>query len=188
MPDLPRVDSELTDGRVALREWVAGDAATMTPPLNDREIAYWTRVPSPYGRADAEDYLRRMEQLRDVGAELALAIVSASDRELLGSISLRVASWDNRRGELGYLVFAHARGRDVATRSVRLLARFAFERLGLRRVEILAATGNRASQRVAEKAGFTREGVLRSYMDNRGERLDMVAFSLLPGELGPDPD
>ena len=58
------------------------------------------------------------------------------------------------------------------------------EQLGLGRVEILAATGNRASQRVAERAGFTREGVLRSYTDNKGERLDMIAYSLLPGDLG----
>jgi RimJ/RimL family protein N-acetyltransferase len=158
----------------------------MTSALNEAEIARWTRVPSPYTRADALDFLRRMEQARAAGTELALAITSASAGELLGSISVRVSSTENNRGELGYLVFAFARGRDVATRAVRLLARFGFERLGLQRVEILAATGNRASQRVAEKAGFQREGVLRAYMDSGNERLDMVSFSLLPGEL-PDP-
>jgi RimJ/RimL family protein N-acetyltransferase len=155
----------------------------MVAPLNEPEIARWTRVPAPYTRTDAEDFIRRAEERRKSGDELSLAIVAAPAGDLLGSISVRVASWDNMRGELGYLVFAHARDRGVATRAVRLLTRFALEHIGLRRVEVLAATGNLASQRVAEKAGFTREGVLRSYMDVRGTRLDMVAFSLLPGEL-----
>ena len=184
MSGLRHLDSPLTDGTVALREWTDADVEAMTAPLNDAEIARWTRVPSPYTRADAEDFLERMEARRATGEELALAIVSAADGELLGSMSVRVSSRENGRGELGYLVFERARGQGVATRAARLLARYAFERLDLRRVEILAAVGNAASQRVAEKAGFTREGVLRSYMDNRGERLDMVAWSLLPADLG----
>jgi RimJ/RimL family protein N-acetyltransferase len=182
MPGLPQLDEPLTDGVVALREWSDADAAALIAPLNEPEIARWTRVPSPYTRADAEEYLAGREPRRESGEELSLAIVSASTGELLGSIGVRVASRENLRAELGYLVFAPARGRGVATRAVRLLARYAFESLGLRRVEILTAAGNPASQRVAEKAGFTREGVLRSYMDNKGERLDMVAWSLLPEE------
>jgi RimJ/RimL family protein N-acetyltransferase len=183
VPGLPQLDQRLTDGTVALREWREADIGTMTSRLNEAEIARWTRVPSPYTVADAEDFLARKETQRLSGEELSIAIVSAATDELLGSISVRVASWEHLRGELGYLVFAHARGRDVATRAVGLLARFAFERLGLRRVEILTATGNRGSQRVAEKAGFAREGVLRSHTDGGGERLDMVVWSLLPEEL-----
>ena len=167
---------------MALRNWTEADADALIAPLNEPEIARWTRVPSPYTRADAGDFFARMRARLTSGEELSLAIVSISTGELLGSIALRVG-WENRRGELGYLVFAPARGRAVATRAVRLLARFGFERLGLGRIEILAATANPASQRVAEKAGFTREGVLRSYMQSGGERLDMVSFSLLPDEL-----
>jgi RimJ/RimL family protein N-acetyltransferase len=181
---LPHLDAPLTDGHVALREWTDDDADAMTSPLNEGEIARWTTVPSPYTRADAEEFLRRNEQQRMGGEELGLAIVSAFGDDLLGSIGIRVTSWEHRRGDLGYLVFEPARRRGVAPRAVRLLARFGFERLGLRRMEILTATGNEWSQRVAEKAGFTREGVLRSHMDNGdGERLDMVSYSLLPEEL-----
>jgi RimJ/RimL family protein N-acetyltransferase len=183
MSGLHRLDAPLTDGHVVLREWTEDDVEAMTAPLNDAEIARWTRVPAPYTRSDAEEYLARAEARRELGDELALAIASSEDDRLLGSLSVRVASRENQRGELGYLVFSHARGRGVATRAVRLLARYAFQRLGLRRLEILAAVENEASQRVAEKAGFTREGVLRSYMDNRGTRLDMVSWSLLPDEL-----
>ena len=183
--ELPPLDQPLSDGEVAVREWTGADVEPLVAPLNEREIARWTRVPAPYTRTDAEEFLVRADERRRTAEELSLAIVAATGGALLGSISVRVTSWENLRGELGYLVFAHARGRDVATRAVRLCARLAFEQIGLERVEILAATGNPASQRVAEKAGFTREGVLRSYMDNRGTRLDMVSFSLLRGELEP---
>lgn len=183
MPGLPHLDAPLSDGVVALREWSDADAPALVAALNEPEIARWTRVPSPYTRADAEEYLARREPRRQSGEELSLAIVSASSGELLGSIGLSVTSCEHSRGELGYLVFAPARGRDVAPRAVRLLASFAFDQLVLRRLEIFTATENGPSQRVAEKAGFTREGVLRSYTHNRGERLDMVCWSLLPGEL-----
>jgi RimJ/RimL family protein N-acetyltransferase len=184
VPGFPRLDNPLSDGEVALRAWTEADADAIVAPLNEPEIARWTRVPAPYTRADADEFFARVRSRLTSGEELSLAIASATTGELLGSIGLRVG-WENRRGELGYLVFTPARGNGVATRAVGLLARFGFERLGLGRVEVLVATGNPASQRVAEKAGFTREGVLRSYMLSGGERLDMVSFSLLPDELDP---
>jgi RimJ/RimL family protein N-acetyltransferase len=63
-----------------------------------------------------------------------------------------------------------------------VICRWGFNALGLERIELFAATGNVASQRVAEQAGFTREAVLRSYQVLAGERHDMVAFGLLEGE------
>ena len=85
--------------------------------------------------------------------------------------------------EIGYWVKAGARGRGVATRALALLARWAFDELGAARVELRAEPDNVGSQRVAEKAGFTREGVLRSVLDFKGRRRDAVMFSLLPGDI-----
>jgi RimJ/RimL family protein N-acetyltransferase len=81
-----------------------------------------------------------------------------------------------------------ARGRGVATRAVLLIARWAIRDCGLRRLQLRADIANAASQRVAEKAGFKREGVLRSvrYSERQGRRVDFAVFSLLPDEL-PSP-
>ena len=76
-----------------------------------------------------------------------------------------------------------ARGREVARRGVRLVVQWAMPTLGLERVQLMADVRNLASQRVAEACGFRREGVLRSYEDRLGERIDYVMFSVLPGEL-----
>jgi ribosomal-protein-alanine N-acetyltransferase len=188
VPGLQRLDVALSDGEVALREWRASDVEAMVEPLNDTAIARWTRVPAPYTRKDAVEFLAQADAALTTGEALSLAIVAAGGDagggdEPLGSIALRVTSWEHRRGEIGYLVFPAARGRGVAPRAVRLLARFAFERADLRRVSILTAVDNDASGRVAAKAGFTREGVLRSYMDGGGRREDMVSWSLLPDDV-----
>lgn len=89
-----------------------------------------------------------------------------------------------RTGHVGYWCAAEARGRGVATRALRLLSRYGFEELGLQRLELITDPDNLASQRVAEKVGYRREGVLRSHLDHPdGRRRDSVMFSLLPGEL-----
>jgi RimJ/RimL family protein N-acetyltransferase len=183
VPRLLPLDAALGDDAVVLREWRAADAGALVVALNDPEIARWTRVPSPYTRDDAEEFLAQRAVRLAHGEALTLAIASAATDEPLGSIALKVTSPENARGELGYLVFPAARGGGVATRAVRLLARHGFEHAGLRRVEILTAAANVGSQRVAERAGFTREGLLRSYFDNKGRRDDMVVWSLLPGEV-----
>src|SRR5262249_16717591 len=91
---------------------------------------------------------------------------------------------DRRRGSVGYWLLPQARGRGLATRSVRLLSEWALRDLGLARLQILTEPANGASQRVAEGCGYQREGVLRSYADVDGRSVDYVVFSLLPSDLG----
>ena len=88
------------------------------------------------------------------------------------------------RGTIGYWVAAHARGRGTCTRALRLLSRFALDELELQRLDLVTDPDNVASQRVAEKVGFQREGVLRAHLRHPDGRIrDSVMFSLLPGEL-----
>jgi RimJ/RimL family protein N-acetyltransferase len=87
-------------------------------------------------------------------------------------------------GHIGYWMTAEARGRGLTTAALRALSRWGIEDLGLGRVELVTDPENIASQRVAEKAGFQREGILRSMLLSRdGSRRDGVMFSLLPDEL-----
>jgi RimJ/RimL family protein N-acetyltransferase len=92
---------------------------------------------------------------------------------------------DQRNGEVGYWMRRDARGRGLTTRALNLISRWALDVLGCARLQLRADLLNLPSQRVAEKAGFTREGVLRSVHFNprQNRRVDFVMFSLLPGEL-----
>jgi RimJ/RimL family protein N-acetyltransferase len=88
-------------------------------------------------------------------------------------------------GHIGYWVAREARGRGLCTHALRVVCRWAIDELRLGRLELVTDPDNFASQRVAEKAGFQREAVLRAHLLYRdGSRRDSVMFSLLPGELG----
>ena len=77
---------------------------------------------------------------------------------------------------------APARGRGVATAAVRLLADWMLREWRPARMQLTTSVDNPASQRVAERAGFRREGVLRAWAENRGRRVDLAMYSRLPGD------
>ncbi len=85
--------------------------------------------------------------------------------------------------ELGYWLVPRARGKGIGSRAVALLAQWAVREAGLARLEAYVIPDNTASQRVLEKSGFRREGLLRSYLAYRGNRVDALLYSLLPSDL-----
>lgn len=189
----PRINlpgEPLRDGPTALRPWRDSDQQALVEACRDPEIVRWTRVPANYGPTDAKAYLLGRWDMLSCGLAAPFAIVAAPDGELLGSVSLLRIAWEHRRAEVGYWLAREARGRGHATRAVELVCSWGFATLGLERIELLAAVGNRASQAVAERSGFRAEAVLRSYARGAHERLDMVCFGRLAGGAGrwrPEP-
>jgi RimJ/RimL family protein N-acetyltransferase len=180
MPGLPRLDTPLTDGVVTLQEWTDDDRDALVEMANDETIRRWTRVPSPYTANDAQQWFSLTRSTRAAGHQVAFAVTAADGGELLGSIDLRVNPADPAIGELGYMVGPRARGRGVATRAVELITAWAFEALGIVRMEILVDPRNAPSVRVAEAAGYAREGLLRGYRASRDAgRLDLAIYSRL---------
>jgi RimJ/RimL family protein N-acetyltransferase len=169
----------LVDGETALRPWRDSDLQALVAACQDPEISRWTRVPPNYGETDGRAYLLQRYDLVFHGRAAPFAIVSADDGGLAGSIALIRIEWEHRRAEVGYWLAAAARGHGHAIRAVGLICEWGRRTLGLERIDLHAATGNLASQRVAERAGFSREAVLRSYMPMPDERQDMVAYGLL---------
>jgi RimJ/RimL family protein N-acetyltransferase len=171
----------LADGDTALRPWRDSDLGALVAACQDPEISRWTRVPRNYGESDGRAYLlQRFDMVYD-GRAAPFAVVRASDGILVGSIALIQIVWEHRRAEVGYWLAREARGQGHATRAVNLICSWGRQALKLERIDLLAATGNAASQRVAERAGFSRDAVLRSYMRIGEARLNMVAFGLLLG-------
>jgi RimJ/RimL family protein N-acetyltransferase len=123
----------------------------------------------------------QVPQLLEQGTFLPLLVVDGETGELLGGGVLHHVDWQRDQAEIGYWLFEHARGRGTATRTARFLAEHGFS-LGLQRIEARVNVGNAASERVLERVGFTREGVLRSMTRRDGNRIDQTVFSLLPGE------
>jgi RimJ/RimL family protein N-acetyltransferase len=177
----------LSDGVVTLRLWGLDDVPALVASCNgDDAMAYWLdRLPQPYTEDDARDYIARGERAwRGDELETPFAVVDAQTGEVLASSGIVWHDPPHGIAEVGYWTRREARGRGVAPRAVRLLAGWVLTDLGFERLELRADTRNEASLRVAEKAGFTKEGVLRSARTNArdGQRFDMAIYSLLRGE------
>jgi RimJ/RimL family protein N-acetyltransferase len=172
----------LLDGPTVLRPWRDSDVRAVAEACQDPEIARWTSVPENYSEADARAFLLYRHDALLAGTTAPFAVVSPRD-QLLGSIALMRIDWDQARGEAGYWLARWGRGQGHATRALELICGWGFASLGLGRIELFAATGNLASQRVAERAGFVREGVLRGYMRGKDGQQDMVAFGMLAAEV-----
>jgi RimJ/RimL family protein N-acetyltransferase len=175
---LPQPDPPLSDGIVELRPWSMDDLTAFARMHDDPDVARFTPLASPYTAAHARAWLEAEPGRRMEGAELALAVVA--DAAVVGSIGVRPDADDREIVEIGYVVAAPARGRGIATRAVRMTVEWAIERWRPARVQLTTTLDNVASHRVAERAGFRREGVLRAWAASRGRRVDLVMWSRLP--------
>jgi RimJ/RimL family protein N-acetyltransferase len=174
----------LSDGEIRLRLLAEADLEGLIQAVQDPEIPRWTRIPSPYGEAEAQEWLVEGARRRESGEGVDSMIVDVATDELLGGVGMVHVDWQERTSELGYWLARPARGRGVMNRAVRLLSAWIFENLPIDRLGIMASVDNARSRAVAERAGFVFEGVLRSFVIIKGERHDMAVYSLLRGELG----
>jgi len=137
--------------------------------LDDPDSLRFTRVPEPVPPGFARAWLAGYEEGRRDGSREAFAIVD--EGEFLGIAVAPQIDRETRTAELGYVVAPAARGRGVATDALRQLTDWAFE-LGMLRLELMISVENAGSKRVAERCGYTREGVLRSLWFKQDRRED----------------
>ncbi|WP_091610345.1 GNAT family N-acetyltransferase [Micromonospora mirobrigensis] len=153
---------------LSLRPWRVTDTPGVLTALTDPATARWNPQ-AVTDEAGAAEWLRRRMDADD-GA-ISLAVTDTADGALLGAVSLHHIHGED--AQVGYWTTAAARGRRVATRAVTVLTGWGFDRLGLHRIELCHAVPNVASCRVAERAGYAAEGVLRqSHRYGDGRRYD----------------
>lgn len=138
---------------------------------------------TPSAQADALAWLAAETDRMRTGDGLTLAVVERDGETLRGNIGLRLVADDRDAAEFAYDGAPSARHHDVDAAAVRLLALWALGEWRLARLQLATLVDDAASQRVAAQVGFQREGVLRSWSELGGARLDMVMFSLVPGDL-----
>ena len=185
VPELQFPTPPLANKTVLLRPWREADVPNNLMAFSDPVIQRFSWSPAaPSTEDDARGYFVGQEQGRLRGEEVQFALVDPQDEdEVLGGASLYEVNLEQGGAAVGYWLAPQARGRGVASTAVRLLARWGFTQLRLARIELTCAPDNEASQRVAARCGFVREGVMRSHMPFKGHRRDTVLFSLIPGEL-----
>ncbi|MBL8848460.1 MAG: GNAT family N-acetyltransferase [Planctomycetaceae bacterium] len=166
---------------IRLRQYRSDDVDAVADAVleSQAELSIWMPWCHPdYGRQDAAAWVASRPDAWQRNEEKSFLVVAADD-QLLGGCGIHRINLQNGVGELGYWVRSSATRRGVATEATRLACAWAFEVAGLHRIEILASVENVASQRVAEKAGGVREGILRERLLLHGRRHDCVLYSIV---------
>jgi RimJ/RimL family protein N-acetyltransferase len=172
----------LRSDRVALRALREDDVAWVAAASRDPLIPRFTRVPAHNSEDQVRAFLLVQSTLRKANRELHL-LATEPDGAPVGMLGLHHVDLVDRLAHVGYWTAREARGRGLTTAAVRLLAAWAFSVLGIERLELRADVDNPASQRVAERVGFQREGVLRGAEWRPDGRRSQVVYGLLVGEL-----
>lgn len=175
---LAKPDPPLADDLIRLEPLGRSDAAHYLGVIGDPDVVRFTRVPAGADEAFVRSWLGRYESGWEDGSRAGFTILGR-DGGFLGFAAIVELSLEHREGEIGYLVAPAARGRGIAPRAVGLLTRWAFEELGLLRLELRIDVRNPASEKVAERAGYVRDGVLRSLHFKDGVRSDVAVWSRL---------
>ena len=172
----------LTGPRVRLRPWRPDDADAVFAACQDAEIQRWTEVPVPYLREHAEGFVGELAARTwdDGGAQFA---VETLDGSLVGAMTLFPPR--DGVGAGGYWTVPEHRGSGLTGEALGVLCDWAFEALGLRRMELVVDPRNDGSRGVARSAGFRPEGTLRQRSIHRGIPVDDVIYGRLPSDPRP---
>ncbi|MER6960952.1 MULTISPECIES: GNAT family N-acetyltransferase [unclassified Streptomyces] len=172
----------LTTARLVLRPLGPQDADAVYTAAQDPDIQRWTTIPSPYLPEHAQNFTELLAPEGWTTGSMFTFGVFLPDGSLTGLLSLTMRSLGT--AEVGFWTAKEHRGHGYTTEATRTASRWAFTTLRVDRVEWRAEIGNTASRAVAENAGFTLEGTLRSAINNKGVRRDCWLASLLPSDLG----
>ena len=155
--------------------------AAVDAMLSDHDVLRFTRVPVPTPEGFAREWLMLYEAGRREGTREGFAAFDGEGRFVGVALAFDI---DRAEGELelGYIVAPDARGRGFGTAILRALTDWAFADGGAARIRLIIDVENPASLRVAERAGYVREGVLRSMYVKRGVREDLEIWSRLPSD------
>ncbi|MGW8381121.1 GNAT family protein [Streptomyces sp. ODS28] len=193
----------LSTGRLTLRPLEERDVDAVTAACQDPEILRWIPLPEPYEREHAEQFVLEVsgagwheDTMYNFGVFTKERAEEEEEEEdggdggdgggaLVGSMGLvRIGqlSSPERQAEIGFWTAKEHRGRGYTAEAARAVAGWAFDALGVERLEWVAQVGNVGSLAVADRLGFVQEGVQRARIVHRGTRRDAWVAALLPSD------
>ena len=170
--------------RLHVRPLEADDAPAVTEIFADRQTRRWLPFPAEFGPVDGVAWCTGMaEERRASGSGDHYGVIRREDGRLVACLWAKHTDWIAKVAEVAYVVAPAARGYGVAAEAVDALAVALLLEHGFQRVELRIAPGNVGGRRVAEKAGFTYEGLLRNAGYLHSGRVDLEVWSLVAADL-----
>ena len=174
------------DGNIILRPPKMEDAEGINSAIlvSKTELMPWMDWCTPdYSIQVPIDWIKRQPTDWGKGKNYQFLIIDNQSRQYLGGCGINHINQYYLLANLGYWVRSDRHGEGIATEATKMLAKFGFEQLGLRRIEIVTGEENLPSRRVAEKAGAVFEGILRKRLKLGDKNIDAAMHSLVLEDL-----
>ncbi|HET7018809.1 MAG TPA: GNAT family protein [Streptosporangiaceae bacterium] len=168
---------------VLLRAFTESDAELVRSVADDPQIPLITTVPTSGTLADALAFIKRQHDRLASGAGYSFAIVDSAGGEPVGQIGLWLRDLEAGRVSVGYWIASAYRGLGYAVAALDAISRWGLSLDGVFRIELQVEPWNEGSWRAAERVGYVREGLMRSWREIGSGRRDLYLYSLLPGDL-----
>ncbi|MCI0143654.1 GNAT family N-acetyltransferase [Arthrobacter bambusae] len=175
IPPWPCSDPE--NGRIRLRRFTDLDAAMAMDLSQDPYVPTVGSLPPHATQEEAVAWIERQRQRHIKGNGFSFSIADLETDRSMGNIGLWIRELDTGRAQVGYAVAPNERGHRIASDALCALTAFAWTIPHLHRLELYIEPWNAASIRTAERAGYEREGLLRSHQEIAGERCDMFLYA-----------
>lgn len=182
MSNDPVIENEI----VKLRRVRSSDAESIFEAVNESvsEVSPWMPWCSlDYSQEECKSWCESRDEAWKKETEYDFVIMDKSKKFLLGVCGLNHINFEQKYANLGYWVRTKKTRQGIATAVVPMIVKYGFDYFNLHRIEIVVAVGNLPSQRVAEKAGAFREGLLRQRLFVHGQILDAFMFSFVPADF-----
>jgi RimJ/RimL family protein N-acetyltransferase len=184
MPSFPDLAEPLQSQRVALRFAAERDIPdVLVAHQDDPKLYELMGLERPPSGAELGRRGENEPDERATGTAVAFTILAPGDDTCRGQLDVHHVDWDHMRAEAGVWIAPQFRGRGMASDALRLVGSWLFEVCGLARLELLTEPDNAAMIACAKAAGLVEEGVLRAFVREHGQRVDVTVLSLLPGDL-----
>lgn len=166
-------------GAVVLRELTERDVPMAVELAADPYVPLLNGLAARASEQEARDWIKSQRDRLAEGAGLPFAIAEADSGRAVGEIVLGLRQLAQGRASAGYAVIPGARGRGLAAAALTALTTFAWTIPALHRIELYIEPWNLSSIKTAERSGYQREGLLRSYQEIGGQRRDMLLYACL---------
>ena len=169
----------LKTNRLALREVLPTDATSVLAYLSDEHVVKQMGLAPFQSEADALEEIDWYASIRLEGTGIRFGIALSEDDVIIGSCGFLNQSERHQRAEIGFELDPAYQGQGIAKEAALAVIEYGFKELSLNRIEALVLPENATSQRLLERLGFQREGLLRQYEKTRGQFDDLYMYSLL---------
>lgn len=180
------MQTTFTGSSIGIRPFQPSDVDLLFAAVREslKEISPWLPWCHPdYSMEDSKTWVMGREAAWEKSEEYSFVIFEVESGAFLGGVGLHHINSLDRCANLGYWVRTSRTRQGIAPEATRFIAHFGFRELKLNRLEIIVEVGNKASQRVAEKIGAKREGLLRKRIWLAGSAHDAVMYSLVCEDL-----